>query len=734
MKFWSPWKKNQEVLSKSSAGYQKPETVELSEELFRNYQSARELWAVQAQEDEDFRNDKQWTTAEINALESANQAPIIINVIKPSVEQAKSMLTANNPRFTSTAREDSDVKTGKVFSDLMAYIWDKSDGNIHLKTVVDDYYVKGMGVLMAYYDPFGDYGKGEIKITNLNPFDLFIDPNAKDLFCRDAGHMIVSPIMTGEQIVDMYPDSEQLLEYADRVTEVTNIPGTSNDSLDRVDNPYDLTHQRFRVIDRYSKIKEIDYNVFNPENGRERIFNRTELQEFLMQPACVVFSEGEERYITEEEEVVQFIQLAEAGNGYFHFAMNPETGQPEIQPGQDNGQGIPGSEGAIQVVDMAFMVDKEVLIVNEIVQTKIQRTLCIGGVLYSESVLPLEDYPIVPFINGHTRTPYGISDVRTVRPLQKQINKIESLIIAHATNSTNVKWWVPKGAVDKREVEEKLNKAGAQMMEYDPELGVPIQANPIPLPNELYKNKADKIQEIERILGIYALQQGDSSNAPNTFKGTVALDEFGQRRIRSKRTDIEAGLNVLAKVIIQMIQKYYQEHKIFRLVQANNLPVKEFAINQPLYNDYRQVIGKVNDVTVGRYDVIVVSGSMLPSNRFALAEYYKELLQVGAIDQQEFLMKTEVADVEGVLERTGVINQQQRMIQELQEQVKNLSGDLQTLQRENIHLNKRVEVEKFKAGLEEPKQAVKKTQQLYDALMKEEYKVSQQSNKGNTNE
>ena len=39
--------------------------------------------------------------------------------------------------------------------------------------------------------------------------------------------------------------------------------------------------------------------------------------------------------------------------------------------------------------------------------------------------------------------------------------------------------------------------------------------------------------------------QGDQGAAPTTYKGTIALDEFGQRRIRSKKDDIEAMLNQL---------------------------------------------------------------------------------------------------------------------------------------------------------------------------------------------
>jgi hypothetical protein len=50
-----------------------------------------------------------------------------------------------------------------------------------------------------------------------------------------------------------------------------------------------------------------------------------------------------------------------------------------------------------------------------------------------------------------------------------------------------------------------------------------------------------------------------------------------------------------------------------------------------------QLIEKINDITVGKYDIIVVSGSTLPSNRWARFEYYMELYKSGLIDQTEVL-------------------------------------------------------------------------------------------------
>ena len=63
----------------------------------------------------------------------------------------------------------------------------------------------------------------------------------------------------------------------------------------------------------------------------------------------------------------------------------------------------------------------------------------------------------------------------------------------------------------------------------------------------------------------------------------------------------------------------------------------------------------LNDITVGKYDVVVVTGSTMPTNRMAQLEMYMDAYEKGIIDKQEVLKKTEVFDMEGVLTRTDIV-------------------------------------------------------------------------------
>jgi cell division protein FtsB len=130
------------------------------------------------------------------------------------------------------------------------------------------------------------------------------------------------------------------------------------------------------------------------------------------------------------------------------------------------------------------------------------------------------------------------------------------------------------------------------------------------------------------------------------------------------------------------------------------------------------VVEKINDITVGDYDCIVVSGSMLPSNRWAQFDYYMMMYEKGLIDQVEMLKKTELVDIEGVLNRHSQMQQLQSENQQLQAEIKKLSGDLQTAQREVVHADKRVEVEKFKTNLHKSAESVRASSQVNNQLAK----------------
>ena len=686
--------------------------VNETHDIFRTYSKERENWAKQAKEDKEFRLGRQWTREQEEVLKARGQAPIVVNRIHPAVEAAKAMLTANRPSFRVAPREDSDNKVAQVISALLSYMYDISDGNTVVRQTVDDYYTMGVGYINVYQDPMMDMGKGEVCMHNVDPMDVYIDPNSRSRFFDDADNIIISRMFTRAQANKLHPMYEDAIENAssdqrwddpETGRSTDNYSATFPEDIQNVDQ-----EEYIRGYERYYKIRVPKYRVFEHFSRKEALWDDSEMEEYAKQPAWIL----DGKQVLTDPEQVQALQQQFMMQQQEHHAQSRDE---LYKRGEDPNQlGAEPQVNQLPIEETTYqgLIEKGLIEVVQITVERIKYCVIMGDKLLYSRILPTDKYPLVAFMNIHTRTPFPTSDVRMVKGLQEFINKTRSLIVAHATTSTNVKILVPEGSVDMKNFEEKWSQPGVAIS-YDPTDGPPMPVQPSPLPNELYTNEQTAKSDIDHQLGLYEMMMGNTQAAPQTYKATISLDEFGQRKIKSKLADIEAGLTRVAQVAIPLMQQLYTTRKVFRVVQPNN-SLSEQVINQKLVDDKTGEIEVFNDITTGLYDVVYVAGSTLPTNRYAELEFYMDAYQKGLIDRQEVLKKTEVFDMEGVLERIDIIRQLQGQVQQLSEANKKLKGDLQTRDREAVNLRKKVEVEKFKADLDGVKEKTKAANTLYE--------------------
>ena len=683
-------------------------------DIYQRYSKKRDTWASEAKEDKEFRLGKQWTTEQVEVLEKRGQAAIVVNRIHPAVETAKAMITANRPSFRASPREDSDKKVANVVSNLLTYMYDISDGRSVIRKVVDDYYVAGLGFIHVYQDPMMDMGKGEVCIHDLDPLDVYVDPNSQSRFFDDAENIIVSRLFTKEQAKKLYPMYKQDIESANSEQD-WNAPETGRNFDGTVHFPEDVgtldNTNYVRGYERYYKKHIPEFRIFEKFSKKEDVLNEEKFAQYVQRPAWII----QGQILTDEEQAKKLVEMLEIQEENRRLEERMAEEQEMAQKGLDAtavSPNPPRREFQMEQVTFKDLIDKGIIKVVRVLMTRVHQCVVMGDKLLYKRILPIEQYPIVPFINIHTRTPYPVSDVRLVKGMQEYINKTRSLIIAHATTSTNTKILVPEGSGDMAEFEQKWAQPGVAIS-YDPTDGAPMPVQPSPLPNELYQNEMSAKNDIDHQLGIYEMMQGNTAAAPQTYKATISLDEFGQRKIKSKLADIEASLTRVAQVAIPLMQQLYTIEKTIRIVNPNN-SLSEYVINQKLVDDKTGEIQIFNDITVGKYDIICVAGSTLPTNRYAELEFYKDAFQMGLIDRQEVLKKTEVFDAEGVQQRMDTIAKLQGALKQTQEEVKKLKGDLQTRDRESVNLRKKLEVEKFASGLDKVQNKSQAASTLYE--------------------
>lgn len=705
------------------------------------YKSQSSLWRQQLEINWDYYLGAQLKAGLAAGIKNVRNVTVhTVNYIAPRVDTAISMLTSNSPRFTGTGREDSDTKTARMFADLMVYEWEKDNGQAKLKQVCKDYYIGSMGWMLTYFDEDADYGKGDVRYETVDARHVFVDPNAKDLFFDDAAHILIVKNLTYEQIIASYPQYKEILpslsrEYFNhRIS--TNLEGVDNQGSALA--PQGSFADKYYVVDDYAKVKAAAVHVYEPLSGFEKVIEsdgweedniQERLKEYMESPVFLMKSAAMEKWIVDPKSIQDVRKFISQYTATAH-AVQTADGQQGFFPGDetvehpDGVMPVPGSTIQLREYVAEDAVRAGAIQVKDIYVDRIKRTFAIGwNVLYSR-VLKIPHYPITPLINNFDRTVVPTADVARVRGLQEYLNNIRQLIVAHAALTTNFKIGYPRGGYDEKDLINKWRDRGNPFIPYDPELGGGLTPlGPAPLPNELYKNYEDAKNDIDAILGIYSVMDGNTQDAPNSYKGTVALDEYAQRRIKSKKEDVENFLNRLARNTIDLMQAYFSSYKAIRILRPNG-NTEVLAINTGSQYDYDDVSAgadyALHDISVGSCDVVVVSGSMLPSNRFALAEYYKEMYKDGIIDREEVLMKTDIADTEGVLNRIGEIKQLQEMVNNLQQQLKQVSGDLQTANREAVTAGKQVEVIKFKGQLKEQEVQAKAATVLYQERMKDE--------------
>jgi len=626
--------------------------AELSQELYRKWRDARADWDTNARNDIDFYLGNHFTSEEVDELQSRNQADVPMDRISPAIEKFKAFLTSKPPVFTTSPREDSDAKMAKVWQTILGYVWDMSDGDAQMKSALHDYAVTGLGYLYVYLDRESDFGRGDIKFTHVNPFRVYVPPSSRDRWFGDAESIILSTILTGEQVVALYP------ELGPRVDEETGevVPGLIEelDAYSEEDYP-----------DAQNKITQ---QVFTPAEVKDLDSSTTKYQVL-------------ERFYKTQ---VPFYRIT--------------IGKPNGQMPQE--LVLSESEFQMYLKDNPGIFEQGEAQFEQIAQTRIGVTSCLGQIVLEEYVLNIKDYPLVPLPNNWSETPYSTSDVSRARPMQRLLNKLWSLALSHAQASAGLKLLVPVGSaiqgLDRLEQDWANPNA---VIEIDTSQGEPHYPAPVPLAAEFYRLIQQCEHYIDFLFGIPEMMHGFPQQAPDTVKGTEKMMALGAERPKSKMRDIEFSVTKLGRVIYGLAKNHYTYQKMFRLVQPNN-DISEVTVN--LYDD---TVGTITDIkrdrnNIWQHDVRIVPGSTLPSSKWAEFGVYLEAYKLGLIDRVEVIKKNpELFDKAGILQRMSEISQLQQQLQGAQQQIKKLQGDLQTSERESVHSKKQVEVGKFKSRL-----------------------------------
>ena len=696
--------------------------------------ATRQQWQRINQKGYEFAHDEQLSAVEKNALEEQGMPTFTINRILPVVEMLNFYATANNPRWQAIGIEGSDTDVAAVLSDLADYVWHNSNGSTLYTNAVNDAVTKGIGYLLVTIDKDADNGLGEVVVQQPEPFDIYIDPKSRDMLFRDAAFIMIRKVLPKNHLMKIFPDQKRKIAnsssdeqiqntYSIRSTDGDQKLYTYNDDLDASLSitPNGEMDQLAEFFEVYEKIKvsyiSLFYRIPPNEEELKAIKQQAEVQLKEMQ------AEMEVHLLEQEQQMQQAVQ--EGG-------MLPERYELEMKKAQDMMvQQLQVAEQEIMSqlqaeaskIENKIVTEKEFKILMQDPQiaknvvdqvqfysTRIKQICIAGDKLLYEQVLPdtITEYPLVPFHFKWTGTPYPISAVSPLVGKQQEINKAHQLMVHNASLGSSLRWMYEEGSID-AEIWEKYSSSPGALLPIRPGVERPTPVVPAPLSNAFFQVVQEGKADMEYLAGIYSSMMGDSSQAGETYRGMLALDEYGTRRIKQwMSTSIEPALRQLGTMVLKFSESTYSAYKRFRLIQPSAIQEeREQEVNIPIYNDMGEAIGKSMDISTLKYDIRVVQGSTLPVNRWAYLEELKQLMQLGVVDDIAVLAETDIKNKENIVKRKSLYAQLSGQVEQLNEAVKDKDGTIETLERQLVQAGIKQKVMQADVEINKKKEEVK---------------------------
>ena len=678
--------------------------------------SHRQRWQNLSQKGFDFYLNEQLSKKEVDALEEAGMPTFTINRVTPIIEIMKYFATANNPRWKAVGATGDDVDVAQVHSDIADYCWYLSNGKSLYSQVALDALTKGIGYFLVDVDRDADRGMGEVKFSRIEPYDIYVDPASRDFLFRDATFVMIRKNLSRSSLINMLPDHAAKIKKVAKGTEIVSY--SQRDTADSFSTqPEDITmgvnleaedDDIIAYYETYAKKKFAYRNVFIRVKP-----SPAEIELIKEQVAEKISDFQKEIEVGLIEKEIQLTDAVESGE------MIPERAKLELERArkmatqaveEQRMQLESQAQEAASTIKQQVMREEDFQLLSSNPETakniveavkfyenRIVLTCTAGDdtFLY-EYTLPCTEYPIVPIPYMYSGTPYPMSAIVPLIGKQQEINKSHQIMLHNANLASNLRWMYEEGSVPEEEWEQYSSSPGA-LLKYRQGFTPPTPVLPAPINNAFYSVVQEGKADAEYISGVPSAMMGFTQQQPETYRGLLANDEFGTRRLKAWMGSIvEPALEHLGRVFQQIAQKHYSVEKVFRIVQpeAGQSPQeeKDVRINIQVYNDYGEAIGKWNDYASARFDVRVIAGATMPVNRWALLEEYFRWFQAGLIDDIAMIAETDIRNKKSIVERKSMYAQMKGQLEQMDEAIKDKEGTIETLERQLVQAGIKMKV------------------------------------------
>lgn len=486
-----------------------------------------------------------WTNLEKTKLERQNRMILELNKIRRVVNLYSGYERENRTATVCAPVEGSDVQTADQFSNVLYYVYEKSNADYIISEAFEHSLKTGLAIIGLYMDYSKDKVNGDIKMY-WKPFNaLMLDPYFTKRDLSDCDQASTRDLLSKEQIKGMLPW----------------VDGSIIDNL-----PTGIRDNKYQYLGIYRQYNStyIAKNLCTYDQYWKRI---NKAQKYLVDMETGVTEEWDGN---KEEEREKRAELREEATRRKEIGLPPRL---EL------------------ITSHKRSVELNIIVSGQLLYTGPDPT-------------GLDDYPFVPVLLYHEPLIdtfelkiQGI--VRSIRDAQRQYNRRHSQIIDLMESIINTGYITKNGAVLDPNM---LMQAGQSKQivvneGYDVNADIREISPPNIPPGYLqYQDIIDKnIMEIpgasDELLGLSSV--GDSQVSGKLAEVRASNGLKGNRGIFD---NLEQSRKYLGKLVIECIQKNYSKGKIARIIGED--PTEQFESGQ--FEEYDCAIKQAVKTTTQR--------------------------------------------------------------------------------------------------------------------------------------
>lgn len=566
----------------------------VAERWMRSVPSHRR-WAENATTCQDFAEGRQFTEAEMEAMAKQGRPILQLNKIAPLVRLVSGY--QRNNRYDITYLPGNDGASSEQTAEIISALVKAENSRNRIEFTDSQVFMDGITTGRGFWDyrlDFDNNDFGEMKITQADPFSVYVDPDCSTYDLNETAQFVnVSRWVSIDEIAGSY-GKKPAEELKNRMS------GSS---------------------------------YFNGYRGVDEEEDVGPIRNFAMSLADDTFLTGKDLYHTEfvdpYQKRIRLIDSQYAVSVPTRCFIDLETGDKVAIP--EN-----WSDEKIQKALLWGEAQNNPMTVAWRRMKRIRWTVICGDVLVHDDWSPYRTYSLVPYY-GYFRRGFTNGMVTDLLDPQREINKRRISMTEILTRNANSGWMYHQNGLDPIQ-KENLKKHGAvpgihiEWKGEDPNKA-PKRIEPGGYPMGLERLEEHNKNDLREISGVNEATLG----ADDRVQSGRALEARQRQAVIALQVYLDnfqhSGV-IKGEKSLELIQGYYTEQRIFRELGEDGSQVTRSINQKSVDPNDPGIAARINDVTVGKYQVVVDQSPM--SATFKSAQFDEAMMvleQLGPISQ-----------------------------------------------------------------------------------------------------